>query len=538
MWTKMAVSMRRFPIFLQTATTQPLIRWLWSYVFIAAYVFLDWASYIDPFHRLNISPWNPAPALGILFLMGKGAGGIFTLVGSMLFADVVVRSPTAGLASVIFLNLALASGYKLIAEAMVRIFRDQGMFCTRDALLTWVAIVVTSTYVNSLLFVSLHAAIGLLPPDGWGAAVFQLWLGDGVGILVTLPLLWHLRNRRTRTDFFSVTLTLETLGYVSLGGMALWMIFIFDTGSGFRYFYVLFLPVVWAATRQGIAGAIVSIALMQVGMIFAGQMQDTQEISLIEIQMRVLVLALVGFFIGVVVDEQSRSARQLRETMRLAMAGEMAGAIAHELNQPLTALSAYSSACRLLVDQNNTAKLPEVVSQMIVEANRAANVVRRLRDLFGSGATALSRFMLSDLLYSAMDTFRKHEPTEGIALRLAGHIPDQVLYADRIQLEILLRNLLANAKDALVDSGTNPGNIELRATRDSQGCLRICVEDNGPGINGDFSGQIFDPFVSSKSSGLGLGLTICREIATAHGGSLTYITGNHGCFELVLPTEH
>ncbi len=529
--------MRRLPLFLQPSATQPLIRWLWSYVFIVAYVFLDWASYIDPFHRLNISPWNPAPALGVLFLMEKGAGGIVTLVGSMLFADVVVRSPTAGLASVIFLNLMLATGYKLIAEAMVRIFRDQGMFCTRDSLLTWIAVVITSTYVNSLLFVTAHGAIGLLPPDGWGPAVFQLWLGDGVGILVTLPLLWHLRNRKARLDFFSVTLTLETLGYVSLSVLALWLAFFLGAETSFHYFYVLFLPVVWAATRQGLAGAIVSIAFMQVGMIFGGQMQDTQEISLIEIQMRVLVLALVGFFIGVVVDEQHRSARQLRETMRLAMAGEMAGAIAHELNQPLTALSAYSSACRLLVDQNNTSKLPEVVTLMIVEANRAADVVRRLRDLFGSGATSLSRFMLADLLHAAMNAFQKHEPSDAIKVSLVGPIPERELYADRIQLEILLRNLLANAKDALIESGTKSGTIELRASQDPQGHLRIRVEDNGPGITGDLSAQIFDPFVSSKSSGLGLGLTICREIATAHGGSLTYITGDHGCFELVLPAE-
>ncbi len=515
-----------------------LIRWLWAYLFIPAYVFLDWASYLDPFHRLNISPWNLAPAFGLLFLMEKGAGGIFTLAGSMVIADVLVRSPTSGLISVLLLNLTLAVGYRVLAEALIRIFPDDTMFSSRDNLLTWALIMVCGTYVNSMIFVNAIAIAGLLPPGGWGPAVLQMWIGDGVGILVALPLFWQVRNAAARAVFRDAVLTLETLGYVLLSAAGLWVAYVLGSEHSYRYFYVLFLPVVWAATRQGMAGAILSVALLQMGMIAAVQIQEIQEISLIEIQMQVLVLTLVGFLIGVAVDEQRRSASQLRDSMKLAAAGEMAGAIAHELNQPLTALSAYSSACRLLLQQNNQAKLAEVVGQLVIESNRASNVVRRLRNLFGSGSTSLTHFPLLEFLQSVADDFRRLDAEGLVEVRVMPPIPALNLYADRVQMEILFRNLFANARDAVRCAAVPDGRIELSAHLVNDRTLRIRVQDNGPGISSELSDRIFNPFVSSKSSGLGLGLAICREVATVHGGKLVHIPGAHGCFELELPIEH
>ncbi len=515
--------------------TYALRRWLWAYLLLPVYVLLDWASYIDPFHGLNISPWNLAPALGLLFMMVNGAGGVLTVAGTMVIADILVRSPTSGWGSVLFLNLTLAGGYRVLAEALKRIFPGDGMFASRENLLTWALIIVFGTYVNSMIYVSAHGVVGLLPPGGWAPAVLQMWVGDGVGILVALPLLWQVRNASSRAIFHQAVFGFETSGYVLLTGISLWLAYGIAAEHGYRYFYVLFLPVVWAATRQGMAGAIFSVALLQAGMIVAGQLQVTPEISLIEIQMRVLVLALVGFFIGVVVDEQRRSASQLRDSMRLAAAGEMAGAIAHELNQPLTALSAYSSACRILVQQNNQVKLTEVVSQMVAESNRASNVVRRLRDLFGSGATSLTRVDLPGLLGTVADDFRKHDPNSGIELVVAEPVPELSLYADQVQLEILFRNLLANARDAIVQAAILNGRIDIIAYQSDDGKLRIRLQDNGPGISSDFADRIFNPFVSSKSSGLGLGLAICREVATVHGGKLTCIPDEHACFELELP---
>jgi C4-dicarboxylate-specific signal transduction histidine kinase len=317
----------------------------------------------------------------------------------------------------------------------------------------------------------------------------------------------------------------------------LWIAFHLTAESSFRYFYALFLPVVWAATRQGMIGAVFCVVCLQFGLVLAGQLQTTPDVSLIEIQMRILVLALVGFFIGVSVDEQTRAAHRLRDTLRLVTAGEMAGAIAHELNQPLTALSAYSSACRLLVRQNQIEKLTEVVEQIIGESNRASNIVRRLRDLFGAGATSLTHFVVADLLKSATQYFQKSIANNDITLNIADSAPNVRIYGDEIQLDILIRNLLVNARDAIKEGARRPGVIDLAAYLGDDGKLHIRVTDNGAGIAGPHAIRLFDPFFSTKSSGLGLGLAICTEIATAHGGTLALIPGEYTCFELTLPIE-
>jgi signal transduction histidine kinase len=182
--------------------------------------------------------------------------------------------------------------------------------------------------------------------------------------------------------------------------------------------------------------------------------------------------------------------------------------------------------------------LAEVVGQLVIESNRASNVVRRLRNLCGSGSTSLTHFPLLEFLQSVADDFRRLDAEGLVEVRVMPPIPALNLYADRVQMEILFRNLFANARDAVRCAAVPDGRIELSAHLVNDRTLRIRVQDNGPGISSELSDRIFNPFVSSKSSGLGLGLAICREVATVHGGKLVHIPGAHGCFELELPIEH
>jgi two-component system, LuxR family, sensor kinase FixL len=224
--------------------------------------------------------------------------------------------------------------------------------------------------------------------------------------------------------------------------------------------------------------------------------------------------------------------------LRLAAAGEMAAALAHELNQPLAALSAYASACDLMLKRNtDKEQLHETIRRMVREANRAANVVSRLRDFFRSGATHMERIGLNDLIRAVTDQFSEKAQRCEIDL-IVGRAPDDlVLLGDRLQLEVVLRNLLANAFDALAETVDQPRTIRLAVQQELGNRVSICVEDNGPGPDSDISDRIFEPFVTNKSSGLGLGLAISRAIAESHGGTLLSKLGNHGAFRLTLPTE-
>lgn len=504
-------------------------------LFVAAYVFLDWASFIDPFHGLNITPWNPAPALGLLYLMQRGKGGVYTLLAALLAADLFVRGATEHWLATLLFSAILAAGYRLIASLLRQVCGSDRLFASRDELFSWCSVVITGTLGNAMMYVSANGMAGRLPPNGWTDAVVRLWIGDMVGILVTFPILWWLRDAERRAAFRKAVGRGETVGYLLLTVLSLFVAFGDVAAPGYRLFYVLFIPIVWAALRQGLPGAILSIVIMQLGMILAGQSHVPHEVTLLEIQVRVLMLALVGLLIGTTVEEQRQSESRLRESLRLAAAGEMAAAIAHELNQPLTALTAYGAACGHLARMGDTVRLQESVQKMLAEAARAGEVVRRLRDFFRSGTTRMEVLPVGELIEAALTTFRQSASAAGITLAIQMKQADLRIRADSVQMELVLANILRNSAEAMNNAGIAAPRILVTVETDSAETVCLRVEDNGPGIPLDVADRLFEPYFSTKSSGLGLGLAISRAIVEAHGGRLTSVTGSGACFEIHLP---
>lgn len=517
--------------------SEKLITLAWTLAFVVLYVALDWASYVSPLLQLNVTPWNPAPALGLLLIIRRGRWAIAVLFVSIVASEILVRHVPGGLLITLWLGFIMTSGYFVMGLLLKRYFPDGGLFTGSRGLLPWSAIVVVGSLTNGLLFISQLLVTGLLPQTNWVDAVMRFWVGDGVGIFITMPLLWWLQDATHRAVFRSTILCGETVAYTMLTLLVLWIAFVPGAEANFRYFYVLFLPLVWAASRQGLAGAVFCVSTLQLGMLVGGLLHDSPDISLFELQMRALLLALVGFLIGLAVDEQRRSASELRQSLRLAAAGEMAGAIAHELNQPLTALAAYGSACEQLLDRGaDDMQFRNVIKKMIGEADRAANVVRRLRDFFRTGATHLERIPLSELIEAVAVYF--HEKAAATTVDFCvGSIPEVTINVDRLQLEVVLRNLIANAFEAVVESNAKTKSVTLNAFVEEGSRVIIEVADSGPGLPPLLAEQIFEPFNSTKSSGLGLGLAISRAISEAHGGSLTAELTGRGFFRLTLPLE-
>lgn len=512
---------------------------VYASLFVLGYVFLDWTSYIAPLKELNVTAWNPAPALGLIFILYCGRMAIPALFAAIVLSDVLSRGTPGNLAVTLFVDGILTLGYVALARVLKSRFPEGGVFIDRSGLLVWSTVVIAGSLLNGLAFVSALRLTGLLEAGEWGDAVFRFWIGDAVGIYVTMPLLWWLADPLRRAAFASRLASLETCAYLCLVGLTLWISFDLGAEAGYRYFYTLFLPVVWAASRQGLMGAVISATAIQLGLIMVGTMFAPEGISLFEVQMRAFLLALVAFLIGVAVDDRRRALAELNQSLRLAAAGEMAAAIAHELNQPLAALSAYGAACELMVQRNVASEhLGETVRRMVGEANRAAGVVSRLRDFFRSGAIRMEQIVLTDLIGAVTGQFEKRARQLDVALDIGAVPADITLVGDRLQLEVVLRNLLENAFDALAESKDSPRTIQLSVTCESGNRACIRVIDSGPGIDAGIASRIFEPFVTNKSSGLGLGLAISRAIVEAHGGTLYSEIGAHGAFCLTLPIEN
>ncbi len=520
----------------QTATmserTTKLVRWT---AFIAAYVALDWGSFLHATHGLNITPWNPALALGLAVSMKHGRDTILPWFIALLLGEMLVRGLPSPLLNTLIQSACLAACYSGIADIIRRNFNMSGGLSNQRNFFFWLAVVVFGTFLTSCIYLLLLFFSGLIPAEEWRLLVLRFWIGDCVGAIAAMPFFWMLIEHHGRLR--QVLVRWDTLGYTSLAVIMVGIAFGRWEVDDFKYFHLMFLPLVWAAAAQGFAGAAIAAFILQTGVIVAVQWLRLLDSMVFEMQLMAAVLASVGFYIGVLIDERQRINAELRQTLRLAAAAEMAGALAHEINQPLTALSAYGTVCEQLLARGETGnRLSDTIGRMVSESRRAAEVVRRLRDFFRTGATRIERVTARDLLASGTDTLRVKAGQLGIQLSMET-APEVFLLADRMQIEVVLRNLISNAFEALSEKRPDHPHVKVTAIVTDDAKLCITVADNGPGLSRNAVQRVFEPFHSTKSSGLGLGLAISRAIAEAHGGTLLAEEANHGMFKLILPLE-
>jgi C4-dicarboxylate-specific signal transduction histidine kinase len=201
--------------------------------------------------------------------------------------------------------------------------------------------------------------------------------------------------------------------------------------------------------------------------------------------------------------------------------GEFAAAVAHEINQPLTAIANYSRLAKSAVEQvpPDPDAAAQASSDAIEQVDRAASVIQRLRELIGLGRIEQAPTRVGRLVdeTSAICRPELERANVDLALRIAGDLPP--VMADALQVEHVLLNLIRNAREALVQAGRHDGRIVIEAAQAGPGRVMLSVTDNGPGLDPDLVGQPITPFTSTKSDGLGLGLALSRSIVEAHGGT-------------------
>lgn len=253
-------------------------------------------------------------------------------------------------------------------------------------------------------------------------------------------------------------------------------------------------------------------------------------------------------FVGFICDISARVAAEraaaqaqdrLTHVARLSTMGEMAAGIAHEINQPLAAITTYAQACQRLLDRDkplDVAEIRESVVQISRQALRAGEVIRRLRTFVANREVRRQPLgcnrLLEDLVTLARADLRAHDVD--LRLDVQPHLPD--VMADAVQLQQVLINLLRNAVDSTLQHGVVPREIVLRAVSVPDG-VEISVRDHGPGVAPEALSRLFTPFFTTKPQGTGLGLAISRTIVQAHGGRLAYREhpGGGACFHFTLP---
>ena len=225
--------------------------------------------------------------------------------------------------------------------------------------------------------------------------------------------------------------------------------------------------------------------------------------------------------------------------MRFAVAGELASALAHELNQPITALVSYLRASQILSGPTSGAepRLGETLAKASREANRAAEVLIRLRDFYQGGSGKSAPVNLAALLGGVVESLDERLQQSGVevVIRLPAAMPS--VSTDATRLELVLNNLMSNAIDALGSCPAGQRRIEVSGAL-SADVVSLTVEDSGPGIAPEGLPLLFEAFNTTKPDGMGLGLTISRSLLRAQGGDLHYRRGSRlggAAFTVTLP---
>ncbi len=220
-------------------------------------------------------------------------------------------------------------------------------------------------------------------------------------------------------------------------------------------------------------------------------------------------------------EEQGRQhMQQLAQVSRALALGEMGSAIAHELNQPLAAIATYSQACKRLLEAGESGEeVRRALERVGVQAERAGEILRRLRGFLARSDTVSARSDVGALVAEVIDLARPEARSRAVelVLRPAGDLP--LVNVDGIQFQQVVLNLVRNAIEAVADSDAALRQVVVETT-EADGGVEVAVSDSGPGIPSELAERIFEPFFTTKASGTGIGLAIGNSIAEAHGGRL------------------
>lgn len=505
---------------------------------LLAYVVLEWLSDLHESRGIPVTPWNPG--LGLLFgiMVLHGVRYAVVLAVGYVIADQLMIDERLSPAKIALIAVIVGMGYGLAAFAARRwVPVDRGLERLRD-----VAVLLGAGLLGTTLVCALIAMV-LLGGGHWRLAdlpttLLPLFIGDAIGIAIFAPIVLRLARRLRQTGLY-----LSVVPSADLVAVAVVIIVMLATmhlrlgAEAMRYIFVLFAPIVLAATRHGLDGACFSLAVAQFGLILILNAAGQDARAFTEVQAEMLVLTLTGLIVGVVVSERAALAAEARQATarlkalqleseqaaRISLAGGMSSVLAHEINQPITAARALARSAQHLISGDH-ADLPRAARNLessISQIDLAANIVSRMRDFLRRGRPHISTIDIKELLSTAASLARAEAllPSMVVHLTLTEDMPP--LFADRTQLGQVLLNLIRNAGEALQMAQVAEGRIELGAARGTDPeSIEFYVVDNGPGVPAEQKDSLFEPIRTTKQDGLGLGLAISAFVVQNHRGRI------------------
>jgi two-component system sensor kinase FixL len=284
-------------------------------VYVALYVLLDWASLIDRSSPLGITPWNPPAGLSFALLLRFGWGFAPAVFAAVVLSDLLFRDVREAPWALALAAAVIAGGYAAAALFLRRKVRVSPALDRRNDLIALLGVALAAASVIAPVVIAIFCAGGLLRWGDFTGLALRFWVGDVLGIVVLAPfLLLMLAEGRRWPALVRPGAAVEYGLQLAAIAVGLFVIFGLESANHFEFSYVLFLPLIWIALRDGLIGAAWGIVATQIGVIVAIQAKGFDTETVTQFQFLMLAVAVTGFFLGGVVDERQRAESNLRDS--------------------------------------------------------------------------------------------------------------------------------------------------------------------------------------------------------------------------------
>ena len=386
--------------------------------------------------------------------------------------------------------------------------------------------------------------------NGFGTNYWVEWrnlgISNGVTAVVLVPALLLVAERLSRRGSRTKTARLLEGSLLALGIMIVGA-YVFaivpagpDTSPALLYAPIPLL--IWAALRFGLGGISAAMLLVTFEAIWGAMhghgpfLQQSPAENALALQMFLIVTGTPLMFLSVLLEDDKRSQQALHEVeeearrhreqinllSRVSLLGEMTASLAHELNQPLSAIITNANAGMRFIDKGreDPATLREILVDVEADGRRAHDIIRNVRNTIKKSDPTLRRINLNELVTKVAHIVRPDAVAYSceVETSLAKDLP--LIEGDPVQIQQVLVNLVSNALDAMRQTPPDQRKVEISTAGNGDNEVRLSVRDHGTGIRTEVHERLFDRFFTTKEQGLGMGLAIVRSIVESHGGDI------------------
>ena len=493
---------------------------------------LTYLSTIFELTELRATPWKPETGIAVAAGLLLGRPAMVSMAAAIFVSTKLWGWPLPGVWEYVsaLLRAGVFVGFASVAAPYLMRY-PQPTLQTIIAFLGF-SVAVTLIYAparGALLWVS-----DGIDPDYLFNYSVTLSIGNLLGILTVVPLFLATGKAEGIVAYLRSWSFFHSAALLALVVTSM-LVFATPEINHFKFFYLIFVPVIVFSIRDGYAAAAFSVLLSDLLMLGILYARDFQSSTVAELQVLMLSLSVTGLLLGTAISERAhalaereRSHLRLQESQaallqasRLSLASEMAAALAHELNQPLTSVRNYIRAVRRRLDsaEFNSSTLKSDIDAAVSQVDEAASLIRSTRGFLQRGNIQLSPTELEPLISSCAELVVPELRRAGIALEKADMSKLPPVVCNKVQIQQVVMNIVRNAKEAIVLGNPRQRAISIKASASVRpGFLEVAIADSGPGVAPEMKRLLFQPLHSSKPEGLGLGLSLCNTIIRSHGG--------------------